>query len=171
MTPSHAKILELQRAKDARIEARLRPRAPPLPEALPADAEAEVTALLSRRGVIAKFARETVTDQDLARLQPAQWLNDEIINFYGALILARAEGAKENRAGPAKANGAGPTAQAGRGAPLDAYYMSSFFWEKLVKDGYEGGRLAKWTKKVWCSARGLCRDADGACRWTSSART
>jgi sentrin-specific protease 1 len=113
-----------------------------LPAALPPDADAEVSALLQRRGVIAKFARETVTDQDIARLRPAQWLNDEIINFYGALILARAEGAKENQ-------GEGRPAKPGaRGKPLNAYYFSSFFWEKLIKDGYEAGRLGKWTKKV-----------------------
>jgi len=31
---------------------------------------------------------------------------------------------------------------------LDVHYFSSFFWSKLTKEGYEKGRLAKWTKKI-----------------------
>lgn len=87
-------------------------------------------------GVIATFAKQQVLDKDIRRLKPGQWLNDEIINFYGAMLLDRAEGVgKEN--GKAK----GPK-------PLDAYYFPTFFWSKLEREGYEKGRLAKWTKKV-----------------------
>jgi len=39
-----------------------------------------------------------VNDQDLAHLKPSQWLNDEIINFYGAMILGRLDGGKESTA-------------------------------------------------------------------------
>lgn len=91
--------------------------------------------LLSKRGVVSKCLREQVTDQDLRRLNPHQWLNDEIINFYGQLILARSEESKENPG----FNGR---------KPLNVHYFSTFFWSKLEKDGYEKGRLAKWTKKV-----------------------
>jgi hypothetical protein len=95
---------------------------------------------MAKKGVIAKVAKETVSNQDLARLRPGQWLNDEIINLYGAMIMERSDAYsnEENQ----------PTSTNGRGKPLRAWYFTSFFWAKLVKDGYEGGRLAKWTKKV-----------------------
>jgi sentrin-specific protease 1 len=95
---------------------------------------------MAKKGVIAKVAKETVNSQDLARLRPGQWLNDEIINFYGAMIMERADGYsnKENQS----------TSSNGRGKPLKAWYFTSFFWAKLAKDGYKAGRLAKWTKKV-----------------------
>lgn len=93
---------------------------------------------MNTRGVISKHAREQVSDTDISRLRPNQWLNDEIINFYGAMILTRAEGSKENPA----VNGVAS------GKPLNAHYFSTFFWSKLKGEGYEKARLAKWTKKV-----------------------
>ncbi|KAJ2928853.1 hypothetical protein H1R20_g8169, partial [Candolleomyces eurysporus] len=119
------------RAKDAAIEDRLRPQ---LPDSLPPEDEQLVEVIFRKRGVIAKVARESVSDLDILRLRPRQWLNDEIINFYGALIMQRAEEQKEN---------AVP-----RGKVLRAFYLSSFFWAKLTSSGYEKGRLAKWTKKI-----------------------
>jgi sentrin-specific protease 1 len=87
-----------------------------------------------------------VTNEDLARLKPKQWLNDELINFYGALLLGRSEGAKENAAGKSVAvNGKGSAPDTSK--PLSCWYFSTFFWPKLLKEGYEAGRLAKWTKK------------------------
>lgn len=79
-------------------------------------------------------------------MRPGQWLNDEIINFYGALLLWRSESCKENAPKSSEKLANGPFKE--RGAPLDAYYFSSFFWSKLTQDGYDKGRLAKWTKKV-----------------------
>ena len=73
-------------------------------------------------------------------MRPGQWLNDEVINFYGSMILARAEASKENPA----VNGVNPRKR----KPLDAHYFSTFFWSKLKGEGYEKARLAKWTKKV-----------------------
>ncbi|KIM84540.1 hypothetical protein PILCRDRAFT_818108 [Piloderma croceum F 1598] len=127
------------RAKDAEIEQRLRPKPKPLPTSLPPEDEAKVDMILRQRGVVSKHGREQVTDQDLKRLGPVQWVNDEIINFYGSMILARAEASKENPA----PNGAAP----GEGKPLNAHYFSTFFWSKLKGEGYEKARLAKWTKK------------------------
>jgi sentrin-specific protease 1 len=94
--------------------------------------------------VVSKHAREQVLDRDISRLGPSQWLNDEIINFYGALILGRSEESKENPVPKSITNGHksdGPKA-------LNVHYFSTFFWSKLLADGYEKGRLAKWTKKV-----------------------
>lgn len=82
--------------------------------------------LFARSGPIAKCAREAVTSADIARLRPGQWLNDEIINFYGAMILERAT----------KAKGA-----------VKVHYFSTFFWPKL-NEGYEKSKLNRWTKKV-----------------------
>lgn len=127
--------------KDDAIEQRLRPSRPPLPTQLPPDDETKVKSILNQYGVVSKFAREQVSDQDISRLRPSQWLNDEVINFYGAMILARAEECKENPGVNGK-NGKE------KSKPLNVHYFSTFFWSKLVKEGYEKGRLAKWTKKV-----------------------
>jgi sentrin-specific protease 1 len=119
------------REKDRLIDEQRSKRA--LRDTLPPDEDAQVVKILRTRGVISKCAREQVSDQDIARLGPAQWLNDEIINFYGAMINARSDDRQ---------------AKVKHGQVLNAFYLSTFFWEKLVKDGYEKGRLAKWTKKV-----------------------
>ncbi|KIY51367.1 cysteine proteinase [Fistulina hepatica ATCC 64428] len=126
------------RLKDEEIDRRL--RKPPLPTSLPPAIEREVEETLRRRsGLISKYAREQVMVEDIQRLRPGQWLNDEIINFYGALILGRSESGQENQNPRSK------------GVPgkniLDVHYFSSFFWSKLTDSGYQAGRLAKWTKK------------------------
>ncbi|KZP32212.1 cysteine proteinase [Athelia psychrophila] len=137
--PTFEQLQISARAKDEKIEQRLRPKRKPLPASLSSQDNARVDSLLKTRGVIAKHAREQVCDKDLTRLRPSQWLNDEIMNFYGSMIMSRSEGGKEN---PAAKNGAT------QGKPLNAHYFSTFFWSKLTGEGYEKGRLAKWTKKV-----------------------
>ncbi|EIW64905.1 cysteine proteinase [Trametes versicolor FP-101664 SS1] len=126
-------------AQDEEIEERLRPKRKPLPASLPPADEAAVDALFRRSGVISKIAREQVSQEDIVRLQPCQWLNDEVINFYGQLILTRAEESKEN---PGAGGGAG------RKKPLNAHYFSTFFWSKLKGQGYQKARMSKWTKKI-----------------------
>lgn len=114
----------------------MHPKKRPLPDCLPPDAQEEVDAILGKSGVISKAGKEQVSDRDIAKLGPSQWLNDEIINFYGQLILNRsseAEAGKEN-------------AENGRKV-LKVHYFSTFFWTKLLS-GYEKSRLAKWTKKI-----------------------
>ena len=142
-TPSFEQRRILDRKKDAEIEKLLQT----LPDHLPRKEDQEVDAILRKRGVVAKFAREQVSDVDISRLCPAQWLNDEIINFYGAMILARSEANKENAQAVNKARGS---------SLLDVHYFSTFFWSKLTKEGYERGRLAKWTKKASTEKLGLC---------------
>ncbi|KXN83566.1 Sentrin-specific protease 1 [Leucoagaricus sp. SymC.cos] len=139
------------RQKDAQLEEDLKkPKFPPVPSSLPPADEGAVQRFLEKRGTIVKYARESVEDKDLNRLRPGQWLNDEIINFYGAMILGRSEGCKENKenvpnvSGKKELNGVAK----GRGKPLNVHYFSSFFWTKLTTDGYDKGRLAKWTKKI-----------------------
>ena len=116
-----------------------------------------MNALLRKRGVVSKAGREQVNDTDLARLLPGQWLNDEVINFYGQLIVDRAteaEAGKENK----------------EGKPWNAHYFSTFFWSKL-QSGYEKGRLAKWTKKVDIFSKDIVIMAinHGNAHWTSAA--
>ncbi|KAF8624771.1 hypothetical protein AX15_005662 [Amanita polypyramis BW_CC] len=135
-TPSLEQRRLVNRLKDEELDARFRPK---LPTCLLPEDEAKVNVLLRKQGVISKLSREQVTDQDLSRLRPRQWLNDEIINFYGALILARSESCKENP---------GNDTVRGKKLPLNVHYFSTFFWSKLRSEGYEKGRLAKWTKKV-----------------------
>ncbi|KAF8213282.1 hypothetical protein K438DRAFT_1085347 [Mycena galopus ATCC 62051] len=137
LTPSINQLQFRYRAQANELERRMRP--PPLPTALPPDAEDKVTELFQKRGVISKYAREQVSDQDIVRLKPLKWLNDEVINFYGALILGRSEASKENPATNGKSK---------QKKPLDVHFFSTFFWTKLEKEGYEKGRLAKWTKKI-----------------------
>lgn len=135
-TPSLELLMRLKHKRDEEIERRLRgPKLPPLPTVLPPEDDRQVDELLSKHGVISKIEREQVTDKDLMRLRPNKWLNDEIINFYGQLILTRSEEGKENFVKNSK-------------KPLDVHYFSTFFWSKLENEGYEKGRLAKWTKKV-----------------------
>ncbi len=77
---------------------------------------------------------------DIRRLMPGEWLNDELINFYGAMILARSEACQGNSV---QVNCKGTTT-----GLLSVHYFSTFFWAKLCSEGYEQGRLAKWTKRV-----------------------
>ncbi|KII93665.1 hypothetical protein PLICRDRAFT_49686 [Plicaturopsis crispa FD-325 SS-3] len=132
-----------KRSMNEEIERRL--YGTPFPTKLPDQDDAVVEELLRKRGVISRVAREQVTDKDIARLRPCQWLNDEIINFYGQMILTRSEDCKEN---PGSKSVNGTTAPGNsRGKPLNVHYFSSFFWSKLKGEGYERSRLAKWTKK------------------------
>ncbi|KAI0047986.1 cysteine proteinase, partial [Auriscalpium vulgare] len=131
----------LIKEKNDEIERRLHgPK--PLPEALPPADDAEVDDLLAKRGVISRVAREQVTDRDVSRLKPCQWLNDEIINFYGQMILSRSEECVSKKGSDGVNGKRGP-----KSTVLDVHYFSTFFWPKLLGDGYEKGRLAKWTKK------------------------
>ncbi|KAF8640350.1 hypothetical protein AX17_000021 [Amanita inopinata Kibby_2008] len=135
-TPTLEQRRRANRLKDEELDERLRPK---LPTSLPLQDEKKVDVLLQKQGVISRISKEQVTDQDLCRLKPRQWLNDEIINFYGALILARSDSCKENPGnGDAK----------GKKKPLNVHYFSTFFWTKLRKEGYDKGRLFKWTKKL-----------------------
>ncbi|KAJ8487808.1 hypothetical protein ONZ45_g14193 [Pleurotus djamor] len=149
--PSYEQLQLRNRHVDEAIENRLRPKRPPVPLQLPPADDAKVNEILSKRGVVSKFERSQVSSDDLARLRPAQWLNDEIINFYGALLTSRSEGGgKENVKG-------------GSGAKkIKAHYFNTFFWPKIL-EGYEKSRLAKWTKKA------SFLFAFGNAHWTSAA--
>ena len=67
----------------------------------------------------------SITRKDIQTLRGLNWLNDEIINFYMNLICERSQ-----------------TSQTG----LKTYSFSTFFYSKLIKDGYSS--LKRWTRKV-----------------------
>lgn len=70
--------------------------------------------------------RDEVTQKELLLLAPGKWLNDEVINFYGAMLLERAK--KEGK--------------------RKIHFFNSFFYTKILKDGYEKSKIGRWTKKV-----------------------
>lgn len=96
----------------------------------------KVRSALQNPSFSAKCLREEVKAPDLRRLKSGQWLNDEVINFYGALLQKRADDSLE-----------------GKGPKRKVHYFSSFFYKKLSEEGYEKGRLKRWAKKVSVAPR------------------
>jgi sentrin-specific protease 1 len=70
--------------------------------------------------VLVSTSHAQITSRDIQRLKGLTWLNDEIINFYMGLICDRSE---RNT------------------SPLRCYAFSTFFYPKLVKDGYNATKL------------------------------
>jgi len=66
-----------------------------------------------------------VTRFDLLTLDGTNWLNDVIINFYMELIKERSERV---------------------GYLPKVHVMSTYFFGKLLKEGYYG--IARWTRRV-----------------------
>ncbi|KAJ3911980.1 hypothetical protein F5877DRAFT_93682 [Lentinula edodes] len=115
--------------------------------------------MYKNRTAEAKYAREQISDRDLTRLKLGGWLNDEIINFYRALIMGCMEKGllSEQSVNPTSvskayvgftdfSNGSPPgkAKMKSTGRPL-FYYV---FWRKLSQCSYKKGHLATWTKKV-----------------------
>jgi sentrin-specific protease 1 len=73
-----------------------------------------------------------ITRRDIQTLNRLNWLNDEIINFYMNLICERSQNKSANHASDY--------------LDLSCYAFSTFFYPKLLKDGY--GSLKRWTRKV-----------------------
>ncbi|KZT06770.1 cysteine proteinase [Laetiporus sulphureus 93-53] len=138
--PTQAILAAKQRRdKDEQIERRLekvRPKAPKIPSRLPPEDDRAVDALLKRKArIIGKGGASRGSHTDLALLCPAEWLNDEVINTYGEMIMARSQAAKENF-------GAGNT---GGERMVDLHFFNSFFFTKL-QGGYKKGNIGKWSK-------------------------
>lgn len=115
--------------------------------------------------MVSAVGKEQVHAPDLARLAPTSWLNDEVINLYGAMITERSERwakgdfsdatlrveGDEEVANPKATNGkTSPSKGKERehGDPLKVHYFNTFFYARLEDKGYEKARLGKWTKKV-----------------------
>uniref|UniRef100_A0AAV2L0V2 Ubiquitin-like protease family profile domain-containing protein n=1 Tax=Knipowitschia caucasica TaxID=637954 RepID=A0AAV2L0V2_KNICA len=64
--------------------------------------------------------RHTLSLEDLSTLEEQNWINDQIINMYGELIMEATE--------------------------QKVHFFNSFFHKQLVAKGYEG--VKRWTKKI-----------------------
>lgn len=71
-------------------------------------------------GFMVAHNKHTLSLEDLSTLEEQNWINDQIINMYGELIME----ATEQR----------------------VHFFNSFFHKQLVAKGYEG--VKRWTKKV-----------------------
>ncbi|KAG0224915.1 SUMO1 sentrin specific peptidase 1 [Mortierella sp. GBA43] len=76
-------------------------------------------------GVVAEGFNVSLLKKDIHTLRPGAWLNDEVINFYGNLIMARS---KESSSLP------------------KVHVFSTFFYKTLSENGYD--KVRRWTKKV-----------------------
>ncbi|KAI8812089.1 hypothetical protein BJ742DRAFT_674201, partial [Cladochytrium replicatum] len=70
---------------------------------------------------------------DLLTLRDGQWLNDEVINFYGQLMMERATNAQ---CGSAKHNSE---------SYPNIHFFNTFFYSTLRDQGYD--RVKRWTRK------------------------
>ncbi|KAG9016560.1 Smt3-specific protease [Tulasnella sp. 427] len=157
--------LELEsRKKDEEIAKRIRAaKRKKVPSELSPRHSDLVRSYMQNRNFSTKVGREMVTAKDIGRLGPASWLNDEIINLWGAMIMERAERYKKAaKAGKAVENGVvngkgkekalpddeeSDPGRLGHPEPLtDVHYFNTFFFPKLETDGYDKARLGKWTK-------------------------
>ncbi|TPX34336.1 hypothetical protein SmJEL517_g02941 [Synchytrium microbalum] len=119
--------------RDAEIEllrksSRARPRRPENFPILTSEQDSKVKSLLAAgpdREVINKFNID-LKKSDLATLRGTEWLNDEVINFYGAMIMDRSKQSI--------------------GKLPKIHFYNSFFYEFLERSGYE--KVKKWSKKV-----------------------
>ncbi|PWA21231.1 hypothetical protein CCH79_00009435 [Gambusia affinis] len=71
-------------------------------------------------GFMVTYNKHNLRLEDLGTLEDQNWLNDQIINMYGELIMDVAE--------------------------QKVHFFNSFFYKQLVAKGYEG--VKRWTKKV-----------------------
>ncbi|XP_033821217.1 uncharacterized protein LOC117369984 [Periophthalmus magnuspinnatus] len=71
-------------------------------------------------GFMVTHNRHTLSLDDLSTLEDQNWINDQIINMYGELIMEATE--------------------------QKVHFFNSFFHKQLVAKGYEG--VKRWTKKI-----------------------
>lgn len=90
--------------------------------------------------MVAEGFNVSVLKKDIQTLRPGEWLNDEVINFYGNLIMARS---KESTTLP------------------KVHVFSTFFYKTLSENGYD--KVRRWTKKVSEATETLVVAACGRC--------
>ncbi|CAF0797541.1 unnamed protein product [Didymodactylos carnosus] len=73
---------------------------------------------------LGKIFDQTITRRDLKTLKGLTWLNDEVINYYLGMICG----------------------ESGVNCYPRVHYFSTFFYEKLSKEGAE--KMTRWTRKV-----------------------
>uniref|UniRef100_A0A8C9V8I2 Ubiquitin-like protease family profile domain-containing protein n=1 Tax=Scleropages formosus TaxID=113540 RepID=A0A8C9V8I2_SCLFO len=72
------------------------------------------------RGFRVNYKRHVLTMDDLSTLYGQNWLNDQVMNMYGDLVMDT--------------------------VPEKVHFFNSFFYDKLRTKGYEG--VKRWTKNV-----------------------
>ncbi|KAJ3032135.1 UNVERIFIED_CONTAM: SUMO1 sentrin specific peptidase 1 [Siphonaria sp. JEL0065] len=85
--------------------------------------------------IVVQGFKVDLTRDDIRTLRPGTWLNDEVINFYGQLLMERAE--------------RNPGGQYPK-----IHFFNTFFYTTLSTHGY--ARIRRWTKKFDLFALDLC---------------
>jgi hypothetical protein len=90
--------------------------------------------------VIAQVGLDSIQRESIQRLQPGQWLNDEVISYFLVMLALRDE--EMCREDPSRKR---------------CHFFKSFFMTKLLNEGhtnpdldgkYEYGNVKRWSKKV-----------------------
>ncbi|KAF9210118.1 SUMO1 sentrin specific peptidase 1 [Haplosporangium sp. Z 27] len=123
--PGHQAIVSEHERIEKELAARRKPSSDQF-KPLTKDEEQKVAeALADGVGEVVEGFNVSILKKDIHTLRPGEWLNDEVINFYGNLILARS---KESTTLP------------------KIHVFSTFFYKTLSENGYE--KVRRWTKKV-----------------------
>lgn len=86
--------------------------------------------------VLIDLFNQEITTELLSCLQIGTWLNDEVMNFYMALLIQRNKRTLANQQAPAHAK-------------LKCHFFNSFFYTKLYCKGqYKYKNVRKWSKKA-----------------------
>ncbi|KAJ3373635.1 SUMO1 sentrin specific peptidase 1 [Allomyces arbusculus] len=123
----YERLMRRDREWDERINDLMRRDTSRVPVPLTEAMEADVDRALAHPKdaiVVTLFGGTTLVGADFATLRDRAWLNDEIINAYGKLIMARAQ---SNTALP------------------KLHFFNSFFYPKIRDYGHK--QVARWTKK------------------------
>ncbi|CDR37142.1 RHTO0S02e11188g1_1 [Rhodotorula toruloides] len=110
------------------------------PKALSAEHQARAKAIFANRAYDVSMKGGSAAHRDIIRLKDRTWLNDEIVNFYGAMINARSDEAdkREAKEGP-KARGEGVKRL------RKAFCFNTHFWNMFGDHGFS--RVKRWTKR------------------------
>ncbi|BGP29332.1 hypothetical protein JCM10296v2_001071 [Rhodotorula toruloides] len=110
------------------------------PKALSAEHQARAKAIFANRAYDVSMKGGSAAHRDIIRLKDRTWLNDEIVNFYGAMINARSDEAdkREAKEGP-KARGEGVKRL------RKAFCFNTHFWKMFGDHGFS--RVKRWTKR------------------------
>ncbi|KAL7312151.1 hypothetical protein PS15m_007950 [Mucor circinelloides] len=134
-----ADILELKKTtldiladkKDTTFDKRYEETEIPVPKEIVKPLTDQENAIVNRlfrkgqRGEVSNFKKATVSFQDLYRLYPETWLNDEIVNFYFELLSDRAANSQDLPS---------------------IHCFNTFFCSTLRDQGY--AKVKRWTKRV-----------------------
>ncbi|WWC66956.1 uncharacterized protein I206_100863 [Kwoniella pini CBS 10737] len=115
------KIHEEEEKKEKEIQKALKPQAP---TDLPVNQKQKVESYLKDPAFKARIAAAECEAASIRRLKDGVWLDDEIMNFYGALMVERAK-LQDNR---------------------KLHFFNSFFYQRISETGYSA--VKRWTKKV-----------------------